>query len=441
MPARRAHGGGRSTLLAALGASAVLLAALAALAIAAWTRPGRPSAAPPEGPRGTSRSGSTAGPGSRAPAGSAGDAPAATSLLRGRVNESATGSPVEGALVLVVFGRLPEEQALAAAEAALADPGSLPAGAAASRSDAQGSFLEPLEGPGTFSVAAAHADFLPAARELAVAPGTTVATVELRLVRRLARIRGTVRSSGGPPGPASVHLLGTDGSLRNAEVGPDGSFDLDRVPPGQRTVVLRAKDAEGDPIELLRSFDLEPGDDLELDFDDLAGKTALVGRVHGPAEPGDPVFLCQQAGAATVWRDTRVRAGGTFRFAGVEPDRYYLIVGPRVQEVDVAGGEEVLVDVVVPEGSLRGSVLDPDGSPVPSARVAALPAGLPFDRALLARLAVEARTDAEGRFVLEPLDDAKYELEVSAPGLVPHRLQVDAGGARPLELKLERPGR
>jgi hypothetical protein len=85
--------------------------------------------------------------------------------------------------------------------------------------------------------------------------------------------------------------------------------------------------------------------------------------------------------------------------------------------------------------------VDDEGSPVPSARISAVRARVSLDPAVLARFSTEAEADAGGGFVLEPLDEAVYEVEVRAPGFAPHRLLLDAASRDSFEVRLRRPER
>jgi Carboxypeptidase regulatory-like domain/PDZ domain len=109
-----------------------------------------------------------------------------------------------------------------------------------------------------------------------------------------------------------------------------------------------------------------------------------------------------------------------------------------------------------PIGSIAGRVLDPDGAPLHGALVRATendgdpgggagspppagssePAAPPPGLRRLFEPWVEASTDDEGRFVLEGLDGASYDLVASHPGFAPERAGGVAPGAAELTLRL-----
>jgi hypothetical protein len=355
-------------------------------------------------------------------------------VLGGQVVDAATRAPIAG--VAVVVANLEEIPAVAAdeekmdspameemvtsiaGEAALNSAGSVPAWARMLWTNEDGEFPRVSLEPGAYLVAAAHRDYLTSVNEVTVARGEPLPHLGIDLQRLMARIRGKVQFAGGPPGPSSVHALGADGRMQHVQVAPDGSFELDEVPPGNRTVVLRASDPSGEPIEITRSLEIKAGDDIDMDLEDLSETLTLEGAASGAIEPGEAVFLFQDTGAATTGRDTRLRSDGTFRFAGVEPGSYVLVVGPLMREIDLASEADGHVEVVVPQIALRGRIVDTAGQPIPSARISSVRVGASLDPAVLGRFSLSAESDADGLFVLEPLDLATYAVEVQAAGFV-----------------------
>ena len=113
--------------------------------------------------------------------------------------------------------------------------------------------------PGTSNVAEAQ--------RLTLATGQTLADINIALVEtRLARVSGTaVDSNGRPITNASVMLLqwllggGASNRLR-----PDGSFAIDRVPPGEYTVRLLYPASTGDDEEVQATITVAGEDIADL---------------------------------------------------------------------------------------------------------------------------------------------------------------------------------
>lgn len=87
----------------------------------------------------------------------------------------------------------------------------------------------------------------------------------------------------------------------------------------------------------------------------------------------------------------------------------------------------LLTSVLATAASLSGRVADPDGRPVANADVF-------VSGATAAPL--KARTDAEGRFILESLEPGRYTVVASAPGLVSDAQAIDVAAAATIEIAL-----
>lgn len=68
-----------------------------------------------------------------------------------------------------------------------------------------------------------------------------------------------------------------------------------------------------------------------------------------------------------------------------------------------------------PTAAIRGQVLDPQGQPVPGARVTATSSSTGWRR--------ETISDPDGRYVLADLPPGRFAVEIEADGFVPHRFQ------------------
>jgi protocatechuate 3,4-dioxygenase beta subunit len=231
------------------------------------------------------------------------------------------------------------------------------------------------------------------------------------------------------------------------KTGPDGRFAIPGLREGQRIDVQAWKEgylqgaavavdipAPG-PVRIV----LEPG-------------LRITGRVV--AEDGKPVAeaavyaLSEESGT----RMSRSRSGGghtdetgRFTLEGLEPGKLlvqaaapgYLAGETRVEAM--AGAEPPEVRIVLRAGAVvTGRVLGPDGAPVPGADVRTVQtsreeAGFSF------RMGGSARTDGEGRYRLESIEEGRRSIAASHPDFqrAVKDLDVRAGENR-LDLQLDR---
>jgi hypothetical protein len=174
---------------------------------------------------------------------------------------------------------------------------------------------------------------------------------------------------------------------------------------------------------------------------EISGEVVLSGG--GPAA-GARVFL--EPGLGGELRMTETGAGGGFRFDGVPPGATGVFASAPGRALSgqhinmpVAGAVDGLRIILPPAGVLRGKVVDPEGNPVPGARItrAALlgenKVGIPFTK-LRAYGFEEPATSADGLFTISSLPGGEAAaLKIAHPGYAQEaadNLRVGAEEAR-----------
>jgi hypothetical protein len=210
--------------------------------------------------------------------------------------------------------------------------------------------------------------------------------------------------------------------------GPEGSFRFDALPAGEfqlrashptlasataPTVTLDGKTARAD-IEIA----MAPGATL---------RGRVVDRARGPVA-GARVRVSSAAGE--LLRDAVVDPDGTFVARGLANQELSAIAvhdrgASKPLAIDAIRGDPAAIELVIDQlGAISGTVVDGDGTPLGSIRVAAFPrdGGRP----------VRAVTDASGRFTLAGLADGDYRITAGRR----HRPLVAHTGRTDLEIVL-----
>lgn len=228
-------------------------------------------------------------------------------------------------------------------------------------------------------------------------------------------------SGGGPMRPGRTGFV-----QRALEVGPDSVFELRGLPPDLRytlSVVPRR-------LATVRKSELSlaPGKELDLDLEFKRG-ARVSGRVLDEARApvaGVKVSAEASRGMFNGARDDRSVTSATdggYEIAGLRSGKQRLTAAlegwadGESTELDLSDGEALTaVDIVLPRGNrVSGRVTWPDGKPAADAQVQAAdidPSAQ--NRFRVARLAHNAKTDAQGAFAITGLTQGPFTVTASA---------------------------
>jgi len=286
-----------------------------------------------------------------------------------------------------------------------------------------GDGTEPAENPRASSPVASVAGLVVSARDGAPVPGVAVF------------LEPAGRSGGEPEPPAP-------GPLRTDSDGA-GTFRLARVPPGSYAVY-----ASGAGWSCVEPVPVSPeaGDAIGSIVVEVAPGGAVSGIVTdrlGSPVPGatvtvarglDPLVLPGESdapvAAIAARRSAMTNDGGLFLVAGLPEGRFYEITAScagflpaKLDGVEVRAREETrdLVLRLIRGGSLRGTVIAPDGRPVAGASVSLGVAARAdwFGAADDEPAVLSTVTDEAGAFAFDAVPPGRRPLVVDAEGFVP----------------------
>jgi hypothetical protein len=211
----------------------------------------------------------------------------------------------------------------------------------------------------------------------------------------------------------------------------DGRFGFGGVPPGQYDVIAMSESGGF----LGRSEAFVSGSPVVLAVYLQAG-AAVSGRLvfqTTTGQPPDPslvsLWLAPASRADFPFRQTPLKADGTFRWAGVPTGSYRLVVstaanvqpGWRVKSATVGGLElldnvfdirsaapgEIIVTLTDARSAITGTLQAPDGTPVNDYSVLAFAADSKFWRPASRRTQI-VRPNSSGMFALRDLPEGDY---------------------------------
>lgn len=228
----------------------------------------------------------------------------------------------------------------------------------------------------------------------------------------------------------------------------EGRFSVEHLPSGEYGVSVQAEGfADHDSrVEVADrdvdvELELEPGVDLRIHAKDSSG-TGVANVQIKVATTIDRSAMWLKTNAEG-WVDAKDRRPGTYRLvvsrpgiggkAGAE-DPSYWAEGTRVT---LESDRQVTVMVLSRDGSIRGRAQRSDGDPVADALVVARSTEtyLNFVGEPRTAAVAEARTDAEGGFVLEGLEADVFTVSVhDAFGQSDRKAEVEPGAELTLEL-------
>jgi beta-lactamase regulating signal transducer with metallopeptidase domain len=301
-------------------------------------------------------------------------------------------------------------------------------------SDADGRFELRGLPYGAVPLKATHPRFAPSANvEIQVPTGTDAAEVRFTLLAG-GRIEGTAVARDGQPFAGFVL---TFPSFVQSPVRADGTFALDHMATGRRTVHLMAGSAGTFDGVLSKEIDVRDGETTTVDFrvrDVLVSGTVTRGgkpvaqqevRVspsNGAQMKMGMSALAVPAAAGPQRLKGVTAADGSYALLAPEAGRYSASVtslaepagrssGVAAPELDVPDADSVRFDIALPAALLMGSVVEQSsGRPIAEARVKAVPPGG-------ASRGGGATTGADGRFRLA-LDPGTYDIRIEATKFV-----------------------
>ena len=231
--------------------------------------------------------------------------------------------------------------------------------------------------------------------------------------------------------------------------GPSGQVTFASLPAG--TVLVSSSRGFRSEVPI------EAGRQGTLEIETKPGVT-MVGRVltpGGPPVPRAEVFLADSAGGDRQPEPSAI-AGMDGTYALRDVPRHYFVSAraggwaPTLQtEVSGEHGETVTIDLTLRpgSGSIRGLVVDGQGSPLPGIRVRAwadwnsdeLPASSGKVHPKRPPLAFDWLTDEEGRWASQNVGAGRLLLQVRAQGWQPWegRVTADAGSQGEIVVQLE----
>lgn len=202
----------------------------------------------------------------------------------------------------------------------------------------------------------------------------------------------------------------------SGEIEPDGSFEFDRLGPGEWTVYVSVV---GGP-SASQAVTLSDGGEVRVEIDLGQPGFRLTGTVLVDGEPRGGLRIFATRGML-FGGDTQTDFFGAFRIDGLEAGPYTLGVHDpatgifHLQEIRLTGDREIWIEVEVV--TVDGTVVNPaTGSPVAGVPVRFVPLDVPspFDRAT--GFAPVSRTDPSGAFRVGPLAAGRYRVVVGGAG-------------------------
>jgi protocatechuate 3,4-dioxygenase beta subunit len=256
-----------------------------------------------------------------------------------------------------------------------------------------------------------------------------------------ARVQGSVLARDGGPIPEATIVINPLGSVGralpsryDARTGPDGSFAIERVPPGQATVVLMADGGQVKTTSQTRTIELQEAQVATVDFvvRDIRIAGAVL-RQQAPV-PNATVRFARPDGAMMTspgsaelafpspMRNTGVTGpDGRFELQVDGPGTYGVAISPadgqatHFRSVEIPDVESRDIEINLGDTVLSGVVLEEATErPLPAAQ-------LSFHGG---SEVVSAETDANGRFQVD-LTPGRYNIRAELPEFAPQYLDIE----------------
>ncbi|MEM9801716.1 MAG: carboxypeptidase regulatory-like domain-containing protein [Planctomycetota bacterium] len=296
--------------------------------------------------------------------------------------------------------------------------------------------------PGPHEVLAFHRSFRPASVPVEVLPGDETEPVTVEMTEG-GGLRGTVEDRfGRPVADATVIAMSpglaggptTNGDFHQSRTSTDGSYEMLHMEGGPYFLIVTRGDEHLALTSFLGSLNFSlasvPGDRVVTH--DLVDTSAAACRVHGfvlrdgaPVDSGIMLALNLDAEGflGLDFKAAPIENDGRYAFEGLAPGEYQLTYEGRGRTgglfVDVPDAPELRHDVELPDGSIRGRLVDAStGEPVGRGRLTLRPLDRIEGAGLVAELLTgeagveRTRVSADGTFRFRRLAEGEYRLDV-----------------------------
>jgi protocatechuate 3,4-dioxygenase beta subunit len=308
--------------------------------------------------------------------------------------------------------------------------------------DADGRYELTGLAPGSWTVTATHAEW--SESSVGVEIKDAPATADLRLGRG-GSVGGSVLAGGRPVAGAQVTISAAGESAMRPGMGfmgggeqtalsdEGGRFRFERLTPGRYTLGASLRDQSSGPAEAVVT-----GDDAQEVQLTLAEGALVRGVVTGLPD-AQLTGLTVSAQGPDFFATARTSAGGSFEISGVPEGTLSLranagdfMTGSRSASATVTigpGQAEATAEIRFEAGLRVDGRVTRGGRPVTEAMVTAFPDGGG------SRRSASARTDESGGYVLEGLDEGRYNFTASGDAGAPIRKVVDLTGDTTVDLE------
>lgn len=298
-----------------------------------------------------------------------------------------------------------------------------------------GSFRIPSVGDGVYGISASREGLGPSATREVEVRGESVRGLDLTLPEGAVVAGRVLGLEPGEIGHLTVAARQPGERVRFASLGPDGSYRIPNLGPGEWLVTAAlqrgARRAEG-------RVELTPGESVILDLE-LGAGWVLEGRLVVQGEPQVAAWVTLSTATGAVAAGARSDADGWFRLEGLSKGLYQLDLATQDRQVQLTRALELQTDQVleidVPVGGLTGRLVDANsGEPLSGGRLELLPVGSEWTTDLIPVVRPVA-VSFDGTFVVDRIPSGRYRLRTTAPGFaeriqeirIPERGWVEAG--------------
>lgn len=308
-----------------------------------------------------------------------------------------------------------------------------------------------------YQVAVQHPNFSPNESKVDIPADQDPPELVIKLSRG-GTLTGTVRdASRQPVGGATIlamrGMLG--GQPNSASTGPDGRYTIEKLPPGDYTVMRPPESGGRIRVAIggmsMRQVAIKEGEVTVFDFDESAS-IALSGRILRGGQPVANatlvlVFDAGTGGTGGDFKTAQSDADGRYQVHLDRPGAYVAMVrgdllsGSGSQSKIVVPDEPApTVDILLAAGGLSGRVVDLEGKPIAEAVVSASREGSAPSSGFGGRNTALSATDGSFRF--EGIAPGAWSVSANAPGYrsgnAPTVTVAEDGSSSPVEIRLEK---